>query len=437
MRAAHELLADLAASLTAQAGDAELARLAPGLSVVLALECAGARVVIGVSEGSLRLLEGGPADLELSLPPEVLARLFERPIPPRHQGFTALQLANPAVVFRGDPLCLARARPALERIFELALASPEAPAPTRVRDVTAVRGSYVALETAEGRVELYADRAGEAGAVPLVFLHTAGADARQFQAQMADGALGARHDLHAPDMPFHGRSLPPLDWDGAAYALTAERYADWVIAYLTQVVGRPAVLAGCSMGAAIALEIAARRPDLLQGLLAIEPPLRATGRINRGQNDVAVHAGLHNGAFVRGLMAPSSPESYRRRASWIYSQGGPGVYQADLAFYSLEFDGAATARRIDAAALPVVLLSGAYDYSATPQDGAALAALMPGALQIVMPELGHFPMTEHPDLFAGYLDRALAAISAGVSNRGGDAAALLRCAPRAALPPHQ
>jgi Predicted hydrolases or acyltransferases (alpha/beta hydrolase superfamily) len=258
--------------------------------------------------------------------------------------------------------------------------------------------------------EVYADRAGR-GDMPLVFLHTAGADARQFQAQMADTALAADYALHAMDLPFHGRSLPALDWDGAPYVLTADRYAGWVIAYLEQVVGAPAILAGCSMGAAITLEIAARRPDLLIGALAIEPPYQSKGRVNRGQNDVAVHAGLHNGAFVRGLMAPTSPESYRRRASWIYAQGAPGVYQADLGFYSLEFDGAVTAPRIDAQALPVVLLCGRYDYSATPEDGATLAALMPGASQIILPDLGHFPMTEHPDLFAAPLDKALETIT--------------------------
>ncbi|WP_199523100.1 alpha/beta fold hydrolase [Pararhodobacter sp. CCB-MM2] len=396
----------LTARLLAMSGDAELARLSPGLEVSLAVDCDGARVVIGLASGAVTRVDADSGDLTLNVTPEVLARALQTPPPPRHQGFTALQIANPEVSFSGDPMLLAQARAALERLFEGALAAPTLPATPRPRDLTAVSGRYVRLDTPEGPLELYADRAGS-GETPLVFLHTAGADARQFQAQMSDLGLGQRFAMHAPDMPFHGRSLPPLDWDGAAYVLDADRYAGWVIAYLEQQVGRPALLAGCSMGAAITLEIAARRPDLLQGALAIEPPFKATGRVNRGQNDVAVHAGLHNGAFVRGLMAPTSPESYRRRASWIYAQGGPGVYQADLRFYSLEFDGAVTAPRIDAQALPVVLLCGAYDYSASPEEGARLEALMPGAVRIVMPQLGHFPMTEHPDLFAAPLDEAL------------------------------
>lgn len=409
----------LTGRVLSSAGDAELARLSPGLSAVVAVASAGRRFVFALANGMLtRDADDARADLELTIPPEVLARLTEVPPPPRHQGFTALQIANPDVEMRGDALLLAQARPALERVFERALSAPTAAAPARPRDLGRLAGRYVALKTAEGTFDVFTETAGTEGAVPIVFLHTAGADSRQFQAQLADVALCAVHEMHAPDMPFHGRSMPRLDWDGAPYRLDAARYAGWVCAYLQQVVGRPAILAGCSMGAAITLEVAARHPELLAGAIVIEPPFQAKGRINPGQHNVAVHAGLHNGAFVRGLMAPTSPEGYRRRAAWIYSQAAPGVYQADLGFYSLEFDGALTAPRVDAQRLPVALLSGRYDYSATPEDGARLAALMPGANQIVMPELGHFPMTEHPDLFARYLDEALALMTGSGRNVG-------------------
>lgn len=409
-----ELLAKLVDRLLSASGDRELARLSPGLSCALALRSGRRRALLHLVDGVItRGDPTGSADLELVLGEGVVGRMLEVPPPPRHQGFTALQIANPDVELEGGDLIVARARPALERVFEIALAAPEAQAAPRRRDARRVTGRRIRLDCAEGEVEIHTQVAGREGATPLVFLHTAGADGRQFAAQLADMDLGENHELHAPDMPFHGLSLPPLDWDGSAYRLTGERYLDWVRAYLTQVVGRPAILAGCSMGAAVTLLCAARCPELLVGALPLEPPFQASGRINRGQHDVSVHAGLHNGAFVRGLMSPTSPEGYRRRASWIYSQGGPGIYQADLAFYSLEFDGAEIAPLVDARQLPVVLLSGAYDYSATPEDGARLLALMPGARQIVMPDLGHFPMTEHPDLFAGYLDQALAHIAQG------------------------
>lgn len=153
------------------------------------------------------------------------------------------------------------------------------------------------------------------------------------------------------------------------------------------------------MGAGMAMVLAGARPDLVRGIVAIEPPFQSKGRRNAYQHHVAVHGGLHNASFVRGLMSPTSPEADRRRAAWIYSQGAPGIYTGDLAFYSEEFDGALVAPRIDAAKTPVALLCGTYDYSASPADGAKLAALIPGAKLDVMEGLGHFPMCENPNLF--------------------------------------
>jgi len=92
--------------------------------------------------------------------------------------------------------------------------------------------------------------------------------------------------------------------------------------------------------------------------------------------------------------------------------GCPGICPGDLAFDSEEFDGDATARQIDARSLPVTLLSGVYDYSATPKDGARLAGLLPGALHLTMQNLGHFPMCEDPATFRPYLMRALELVGA-------------------------
>ncbi len=99
------------------------------------------------------------------------------------------------------------------------------------------------------------------------------------------------------------------------------------------------------------------------------------------------------------MIVAAQPESNNRST--------PGIYGGDLAFYSDEFDGAAIASKIDAQQTPVALLSGDYDYSATPKDGQKLADLIPGSFFKVMPGLGHFPMCENPDLFRPYLRDAL------------------------------
>ena len=55
-------------------------------------------------------------------------------------------------------------------------------------------------------------------------------------------------------------------------------------------------------------------------------------------------------------------------------------------------------------------MTGAYDYSASPDDTRRVAALIPGARFCEMPELGHFPMLEDPKRLLAYLRPELAHI---------------------------
>ena len=89
---------------------------------------------------------------------------------------------------------------------------------------------------------------------------------------------------------------------------------------------------------------------------------------------------------------------------WHYMQGGPGVFAGDLHYYFEEGDlrnGQAAALRDNSC--PIYLLSGEYDVSATPEMGRELAELIGAAHFEVMKDVGHFPMSENPELFRRYL----------------------------------
>ncbi|GAC1546118.1 MAG: alpha/beta hydrolase [Myxococcales bacterium] len=330
--------------------------------------------------------------------------------PPGRQSLSAM-LRSGDLVASGEPLALPRALHLLERLLEVVRGTaPGGTAPEVERDVRQIEGRYHRLAKAGGAsATVYGEAAGAGPAV--VFLHTAGADSRQYQAQLADVELARRFRLHAFDLPLHGRSLPPDGWDGGRWTLRQADYAAWCVAYLEQVVRDRAVVVGCSMGAAMSLVLAALRPDLVRGVVALEAPFRAPGRLSPALAHAGVNSATHNPSYVRGLMGPRTTVAARRAATWIYGQGGFGVYAGDLAFYSEEFDGGATAPLIDAARCPVAFLSGAYDYSASPADAQRLAALIPGATVQVMPELGHFPMIEAPDAFRVHFLPALQRVS--------------------------
>jgi pimeloyl-ACP methyl ester carboxylesterase len=48
-------------------------------------------------------------------------------------------------------------------------------------------------------------------------------------------------------------------------------------------------------------------------------------------------------------------------------------------------------------------LTGEYDFSCTPEDTLRTAAAIPGAQVTIMPELGHFPMSENPTQFRRFI----------------------------------
>lgn len=406
---ADDPFAHVAVRLPEALRDPELLAASRGLDARLRLRCGDAAVdVVAASNGLRAAPPDGDADVTLAAGPAVWAGTLAAVPPPRHQTFTALQLANENAEVTGDPLRVAQARPVLERLLECLRDTAPAPSPRPAYDLSGIRGYYARLTLADGGYDVFVEEAG--AGPPVVFLHTAGADARQYQAALANPALAAGHRLIAFDLPFHGRSLPPERWDGGAYWMDQARYLGWVVAFLEQVVGEPVVLVGCSMGAAITLVTAAERPDLLRGVVALEPPLRSPGRRNPYLAHAQVSGGAHNAAYVRGLMSPSSPEALRRRSAWIYAQGGPGVYAGDLGFYSDEFDGALVGPRIDGRALPVHLMTGEYDYSATPDAGMELSRLIPGSTFHLMPGLGHFPMSENPDRFLEHFTPVLQSI---------------------------
>src|SRR5579864_4783908 len=92
-----------------------------------------------------------------------------------------------------------------------------------------ITGRYLQLDLGGKPHRVYVEEAGSG--IPLVCLHTAGADGRQFRHLMNDAAITRHFRVLAFDMPWHGKSLPPDDFAGAEYQLTTEAYVDLILAF--------------------------------------------------------------------------------------------------------------------------------------------------------------------------------------------------------------
>jgi pimeloyl-ACP methyl ester carboxylesterase len=262
-------------------------------------------------------------------------------------------------------------------------------------------GRYLNL-VVEGRsYRVYVEEAGSG--IPLLCLHTAGADSRQFRHLLNDAAVTSTYRVIAFDMPYHGRTNPPDDWWLEKYKLTTAAYLAFVRAVWTEMeLVRPVVL-GCSMGGAIVLRLAAEYQKELRGIVGLETSAYAPGRFNQYLHHPAIHGGELVASYTYGLCAPMSPEPNARENWWYYSQSGPGVYAGDVHYYSNDWDGRDDAKRIDTDVCRVSLLTGEYDYSCTPDMTREVAKAIRGSRMVIMDDMGHFPMIENYPVFRGFL----------------------------------
>ncbi|MEK7715856.1 MAG: alpha/beta hydrolase [candidate division NC10 bacterium] len=264
-------------------------------------------------------------------------------------------------------------------------------------------GRYLTLALAGRRHRVYFEEAGQG--IPLVCLHTAGADGRQFRHLMNDEAVTRHYRVLAFDMPWHGKSLPPAGWQDEEYTLTTRGYVDLIMTFITTLgLERPVVL-GCSIGGKIVLELARLHAKSFRALIGLEsadyqaPWYDDTGWLHRSD----VHGGEVSGALMSGLIAPQSPEETRWDTLWMYMMSGPGVFKGDLFFYRADGDFRDRVAQIDTSHCPLYLLTGEYDFSCTPEDTLRTAAKIQGARVTIMKEIGHFPMSENPAQFRRYL----------------------------------
>ena len=263
-------------------------------------------------------------------------------------------------------------------------------------------GRYVRTEINGRPHRLYFEEAGQG--IPMVCLHTAGADARQWRHLLNDPEVTQHFRVLAFDLPWHGKSNPPDGWHNEEYRLTTDGYTEIIRTFCrTLELDRPVVM-GCSIGGRIVLNLAIKHAAEFRALIGLEAadfqsPWYDTSWLNRPD----VHGGEVCAALVSGLMAPQSPEVTRQESLWHYMQSGPGIFKGDLYFYRVDGDLREQVGDIDTGVCPLFLLTGEYDFSCTPQDTLRTAQQIPGAEVTVMEQLGHFPMSENPEQFRRYI----------------------------------
>jgi len=263
-------------------------------------------------------------------------------------------------------------------------------------------GRYVYVQCEGETYRTYYEENGQG--IPLVCLHTAGTDGREWRHQLCDPEITKNFHVIAFDLPRHGKSIPPGDFfkQEDEYKLTSRFYTEFIMAFCRALELKAPVIMGSSMGGNVCLPLALHFEDELSALIAIEACDHSPGWWIDPLHHPHIHGGEVAATSVFGLMAPQSPDDYRWETWWYYAQGGPGVFKGDLYFYSLDHDFRDLCRKISGR-LPMYLMTGVYDFACTPEMTQQTADKIKNSECIIMENIGHFPMSENPEVFKEYL----------------------------------
>jgi pimeloyl-ACP methyl ester carboxylesterase len=234
---------------------------------------------------------------------------------------------------------------------------------------------------------------GPAGGAPLVLLHGVTGRWQAWLPVMADFAM--RWHVYAVDLRGHGRSGHVPD----AYKVTD--YAGDVIALLRQRVGEPAVVVGHSLGAIVAIAVAAEAPEAVRAIVLEDPPLAAFRHQSLGerpdqprfrlQRDLARSTASVDelAAELAGQMPSLDAAALRARATAL-RQMDPDVLTAileDRAKEGYDLDG-----RLRRIACPVLLLQGnvAIGGALEDVDARRAAGMLARCTTVQLPQFGHW-----------------------------------------------
>ena len=131
-----------------------------------------------------------------------------------------------------------------------------------------IAGRYLHLDLLGKPHRLYVEEAGQG--IPLLCLHTAGSDARQYRGLMNDPHITANYRVIAFDMPWHGKSSPPAGWQDTEYQLSSRDYVRMIVEVADALGLDKPVAMGCSIGGRIVLHLAHEVPERFRALIGLE-----------------------------------------------------------------------------------------------------------------------------------------------------------------------
>jgi pimeloyl-ACP methyl ester carboxylesterase len=251
------------------------------------------------------------------------------------------------------------------------------------------------------------------GAGPtLLLIHGFSASLHTWEPWVANLATGDSrindYRVVSIDLPGHGLTRAP-----AGYQASIENFRDVVAEFVRAQELTRFALAGSSMGGNVAWEYALAHPDQVEALILVDssgwPETRADlseepaiFKLLRNRIAGPILSDLDNTRLVRqGLEASFADPSFVTDAMvtrYVEMSRAPGhrdiLLQITLGFRERNY---ATAERLAALEMPVLVLTGDQDRLVPPEHAQLFADAITGAELVTFQNVGHIPQEERPD----------------------------------------
>jgi pimeloyl-[acyl-carrier protein] methyl ester esterase len=236
----------------------------------------------------------------------------------------------------------------------------------------------------------------------LILLHGWGLHGGAFR-QLMD-TLGDEFSVTAIDLPGYGRS------PAASEPMSLDDMADG----LAQLVAKPAVWLGWSLGGLVAMALAVRHADLVRGLVLVaatprfvQAPDWSAGMaaetfsaFANGLTDDA-HATLNRFVSLQSGAGSASRELIRQLREEVFKHGEPNV-EALAAGLELLRD-TDLRQSLTGIKVPTLLIHGDSDRLTPAAASEYLAQALPDAELLLVNDAGHAPFLSHTDIVTGHI----------------------------------
>ncbi|MCF8496269.1 MAG: alpha/beta hydrolase, partial [Alphaproteobacteria bacterium] len=224
--------------------------------------------------------------------------------------------------------------------------------------------------------EIHYDERGNGPAV-IVWAHGWGQNLHALDALASPFERQGHHILI--DFPGFGNSPPPPRAWGTA------DYADAVAALIRSKTQEPVLWIGHSFGCRVGIQMAARHPDLVRGMVLIAGAGLPRKRPMHRKLSMKARVALFK--FLKKLIPLGLNEEWLKTkfGSRDYRTASPAMRALFVKVVNEDLSAQAAQIRC-----PVLLIYGQNDTETPPEIGKRLNALIPGAELIVLPEQDHY-----------------------------------------------